>query len=205
MGLFDLFSSDTSAGDILSQGLSAFGLGGSSNMGGSPYGGLDLGVPVNYPVYSFGAPQAGPPGPGMITYAEPGNMPIQISTRALTIIPKSAYQFPLLLDYLQKRGIPWSKGVQWAWQMLKKWGPQVLSGVLGAAVVDELLQWSATKSAKRRRMNPANAKALRRSMRRLRSFDRLSARVSRQLHRGSSRRSSRSVRCYTCRKSPCVC
>jgi hypothetical protein len=86
------------------------------------------------------------------------------------------------------------------WRMLKENGPGMVVGLIGAAAMNELMVWRSTN--KRRRMNPANAKALRRSMRRLKGFDRLSARVNRQLHRGRgvSRR-----RCGTCRKSPCSC
>lgn len=53
-----------------------------------------------------------------------------------------------------------------------------------------------------RRMNPANAKALRRSVRRIKSFHKLCQ--STDIIKSRSRTSSRS-RCGTCRKSPCKC
>jgi len=60
---------------------------------------------------------------------------------------------------------------------------------------------------KRRHINPANVKALRRSVRRLDSFDRLACKVSAQLAHiktgGSTRR--RSGRCRKCRQTTCRC
>jgi len=92
------------------------------------------------------------------------------------------------------------------WRMLKMQGPGMVIGLIGAAAMNELFVWKTTH--KTRRMNPANTRALRRSLRRLKSFDRLAHRVSSQLHRGGKRRSSSrsvSVVCGTCRKSPCRC
>lgn len=90
------------------------------------------------------------------------------------------------------------------YSMLKRFGPELLisGGILTAAAVSELM----VAGAGHRRMNPANTRALRRSLRRLKSFDRLSSSVSRQLARAGtkSRRSPRS-RCGTCRKNPCSC
>jgi len=57
------------------------------------------------------------------------------------------------------------------WSMLKRFGPEVLitGGLLTAAAVNELM----VAGPGRRRMNPANVHALRRSMRRLESFHKL--------------------------------
>lgn len=57
------------------------------------------------------------------------------------------------------------------WSLLKRFGPELLvtGGLLTAAAVNELM----LAGPGRRRMNPANVKALRRSMRRLDSFHRL--------------------------------
>jgi hypothetical protein len=71
-------------------------------------------------------------------------------------------------------------------------------------VVSELVTFSTTKRARRKRMNPANTRALRRSLRRLQSFERLSSRVSQQLYRRQGMRRS-TKRCRTCRKTPCMC
>ena len=90
------------------------------------------------------------------------------------------------------------------WSMFKQFGPGI-GALIGVEALQELMVYHSTH--KRRRMNVANTKALRRSLRRLKGFDRLSHRVSRQLHRGGSRRTSRSVvqYCSTCRKNPCRC
>lgn len=91
-----------------------------------------------------------------------------------------------------------------AWRMLKTYGPSMVVGLLGQVAIQELMVWKSTH--KTRRMNVANTKALRRSVRRLKGFDRLSHRVSSQLARvGGTRRRSASRRCGTCRKSPCSC
>lgn len=73
------------------------------------------------------------------------------------------------------------------WSMLKRFGPEVLitGGLLTAAAVNELM----VAGPGHRRMNPANVKALRRSMRRLDSFHRLC--VSADRLRGSRRRGSK--------------
>lgn len=57
------------------------------------------------------------------------------------------------------------------WSLLKRFGPEILvtGGLLTAAAVNELM----VAGPGRRRMNPANVKALRRSIRRLDSFHRL--------------------------------
>jgi hypothetical protein len=90
------------------------------------------------------------------------------------------------------------------WRMLRSNGPGMVGGLIGAAALNELAVWKTTH--KGRRMNVANTRALRRSVRRLKGFDRLSHRVSAQLGRVAGRR--RSVgrsRCSSCRKSPCAC
>jgi hypothetical protein len=103
---------------------------------------------------------------------------------------RANYRIPMTVDKL--------------WSLAKSAGPQVLVGIIGAAALQELFVYHSTH--KRRRMNVANTKALRRSVRRLKGFDRLSHRVSAQLSRvgGRSRRRS-SSRCGTCRKNPCAC
>lgn len=125
--------------------------------------------------------------------------------RALPMIGRTFFQkFPNLatsLQQLRARGMNVKRSQLWS--MLKRFGPEVLvtGGLLTAAAVSELM----IAGPGHRRINVTNVRALRRSVRRLKSFDRLSATVSRQLARvgGSKRRSSR--RCGTCRKNPCSC
>lgn len=88
------------------------------------------------------------------------------------------------------------------WGMFKTFGPGI-GAMIGAEALQELMVYRSTH--KRRRMNVANTKALRRSVRRLKGFDRLSHRVSAQLGRVGGRRGRARSRCLTCRKSPCSC
>lgn len=86
------------------------------------------------------------------------------------------------------------------YSMLKRFGPEFLvsAGILTAAAVSEL----ALAGPGHRRMNPANSKALRRSMRRIKSFHRLCSTADILKSRGRRRVGSS---CGTCRKSPCRC
>jgi hypothetical protein len=86
------------------------------------------------------------------------------------------------------------------YSMLKRFGPDLLisGGILTAAAVSELM----VAGPGRRRMNPANAKALRRAAGRIRSFHKLCTHTDLLKTRG--RRSSNS-RCGTCKRSPCRC
>lgn len=87
------------------------------------------------------------------------------------------------------------------YSMLKRFGPEMLitGGILTAAAVSELIQ----AGPGRRTMNPANAKALRRAARRIKSFHKLCQHTD--LIKTRSRSRSVGSRCGTCRKSPCRC
>lgn len=82
---------------------------------------------------------------------------------------------------------------------------------LTAQEANLLFTWWATKEVarRRRRMNPGNARALRRAIRRVKSFSRLAARSSMSISRTPSfrraRRRTRVVICPTCRRDPCQC
>ena len=78
----------------------------------------------------------------------------------------------------------------------------VLLGLgLSELAANSLIAWYATKR-RYRRINPANAKALRRAARRIKSFHRLCQHTDLIKTRSRSRGFSR---CGTCRKSPCRC
>jgi hypothetical protein len=81
----------------------------------------------------------------------------------------------------------------------------VISVLLGLGLsqmaATSLIAWYATKK-KYRRMNPANAKALRRAARRIKGFHRLCQHTD--LIKTRSRSSGRG-RCGSCKKSPCRC
>jgi hypothetical protein len=89
-------------------------------------------------------------------------------------------------------------------RMIKTYGIGLVAGLIGSAALQELSIYSSTH--KRRHMNVANTRALRRSVRRLKGFEKLAHRVSAQLGRLSTRGRSRARgRCSTCRKNPCCC
>lgn len=71
------------------------------------------------------------------------------------------------------------------YSMLKRFGPEFLisGGILTAAAVNELMM----AGAGTRRMNPGNAKALRRACRRVESFHKLCVRADKLRNRGRSR------------------
>lgn len=75
------------------------------------------------------------------------------------------------------------------WSLVKRFGPEIVisGGILSAAAVNELM----VAGAGHRRMNPANVKALRRSLRRLESFHTLCQKVD-KLRRPRSRSKSKS-------------
>lgn len=194
MGIFDsvdnLFS--TAISDVS-------GLFSPNSGGGSYMGGLDLGVqsfPVNYmPQYSI---SSAPP------MEQPGAVAMPVSRSLVPKVPQAIVtRFPALAKWLFDHGLG-GGAIRQLLSMLRKWGPTALMGIMGLQAVSELVTYTATK--KRRRMNVANTKALRRGLRRLKGFERLSHRVSAQLGRAArSGRGRTRGRCVSCRKSPCVC
>lgn len=192
MGLFD----DITSG--LSDAFSSIFSGPQSNVG-QILGGLDVGssspFPVNpqvsYPIYQ----------PAPVYQNTMAGMPAVMGGigRSLARFPNLSTALVALSQQFGKRFTP-----DQLWRMLKNNGPGLVGGLIGAAALNELAVWKTTH--KSRRMNVANTRALRRSVRRLRGFDRLAHRVSSQLARvGGTRRRSASRRCGTCRSSPCRC
>jgi len=99
-----------------------------------------------------------------------------------------AQQFPSLAGFLatmQARGL--SMSPQKLWLLARRFGPSALvgMGLVAAEVLQDLFAWKAVGGGKRRRINVANSKALRRSLRRLDGFARLSQRV--MTHRAAFR------------------
>ena len=105
------------------------------------------------------------------------------------------------------RGIPTlSRAMTMIRSMSKYLAPAATAAALGIAMSDLATLIASSNRRKRRHTNPANVKALRRSMRRLGSFQKLASRVNKQLsHVGTHRRAVSRGRCNTCRKSPCSC
>lgn len=119
---------------------------------------------------------------------------VPMAARAVAAgLPAWSARFPSLWQALQRLRASGNKAsLEQLYSMLRKWGPTSLSTIIGAAAVADLVSYR--MSHKRRRMNPANTRALRRSLRRLKSFDRLSTRVSMQLSK-SCRAPRRSKKC----------
>jgi hypothetical protein len=166
-------------------------------MGGSYLNsGADL-LNYSYPAQVFNVTQnqAPPQQGGMVPSVQ------QAVTGLILSVPKWASAFPNLWGYVSRFKRP-GRAIAGLVQFLGRFGPTALAALVGAQVVSELFAYKVTH--KRRRMNPANSRALRRSLRRLHSFDRLCHRVQGQLHRSGGRSRARS-RCARCRKSPCSC
>ena len=202
MGLFDSIGNffDTAVSDVTGLFSSA---GDVSNVGGLSVPGAP--VPVTYSYSGF------PPSmPGAYPQATPTMEvagPVMQSLVRASGLPKWSALLPSLWQYVITtfpRVAP-SRAVAGLLALMRKYGPTALVSMLGAAVVNELMQYTVIK--KRRRMNVANSRALRRSMRRLKGFERLSHRVSAQLSRaaGRSGRRRRSSACPTCHKVACIC
>jgi hypothetical protein len=139
-------------------------------------------------------------------YPMAGPQPVMSAVPMIGGVARWAMQFPNLWQALQRiRGnYRVAISVDKLWGMVKSMGPGVIVGLIGQAALQELFVYHSTH--KRRRMNVANTRALRRSVRRLKGFDRLSHRVSSQLARvGGTRRRSASRKCGVCRRSPCSC
>jgi hypothetical protein len=116
---------------------------------------------------------------------------------------------PILFKMYQTLGKKYS--LAGAIGLIKKLGkffssPEAIALYIGISVSEMASLITSNAGRTRRRMNPANTRALRRSLRRLKSFDRLSSRVSAQLRGRSTRRGySKARRCGTCRSNPCSC
>lgn len=153
-------------------------------MGVSEQNFMPYSMPVSYPAQP---PQAYP--------VSAGSVPM-VAMAAATGVARWATKYPQLWQALQriKANVSKSMTIEKLWSMLKRIGPGGLSTVIGAAAVSELIMYRTVH--KRRRMNVANAKALRRGLRRLKGFDRMADRVSAQLCRtAAGRPTHRKKRC----------
>ena len=113
----------------------------------------------------------------------------QVMARTGAMVGRGFFnRFPNLataIQQLRNRGMNVKRAQLWS--MLKRFGPEVLvtGGLLTAAAVNELM----VAGPGRRRMNPGNVHALRRSMRRIESFHKLCVTADRL--RAPRRRSSK--------------
>ncbi len=125
----------------------------------------------------FPAPTASFPGVpmnsgGAVQVAAAGPIARSVVTGGAMVSRGFFSKFPALataMQQLRARGMSVKRSQLWS--MLKRFGPEALvgGGLLTAAAVSELM----VAGPGHRRMNPANVKALRRSLRRLNSFHRL--------------------------------
>ncbi len=88
---------------------------------------------------------------------------------------------------------------------VRRFGPEAAVGFFAGFVGSEVANRAVLEAAflKGRRMNPGNASALRRAVRRVESFHRLCKRAD--VIAGPRRRRSTVRRCQTCKASPCRC
>ena len=91
-------------------------------------------------------------------------------------------------------------------ELIKKAGkfftsPEAIATYLGVTVGELYTVWTYSQLKRRRRMNPANGRALRRAVRRIKSFHRMCQHTDVI----KPRRRSGSRGCFTCRKNPCAC
>jgi hypothetical protein len=156
---------------------------------------------LQYVDYDSSDMASAPPVPGPVQAAG-GGLPAIMGG----VGSKLAARFPLLYGAIQV----WrSKGVRMTteslWNLAKRFGPQMLvtAGILSVGALSELLMHHATR--KRRRMNPLNPKALRRSTRRLISFQNKACKVQAVLGGMGGARRRRRAHCFKCRRNPCVC
>lgn len=177
MGLFDL-ATDLFTGDFTS-------------LAGDLIGAGDLGLSQPTTFVSYQQPGQY----SMPLYSEIQPQPVMAAAPALAGaaagVARWASRFPNLWQAIQKVYANYRTRVtpEKLYSIMKKYGPTFLSSVIGAAAVSELLVYKSTH--KRRYMNVANTKALRRSLRRLKGFETLSHRVTAQLSRSCHRRSSK--------------
>jgi len=149
----------------------------------------------SYPSYSYGAVAQ----PAMAMTPQIAGPGIAAATSMIRF---------LVAQKLGLKSIPSLQRVmQMVRQMSKYLSPAAVAVALGLELGQLATIIAASNRRKRRHVNPANVKALRRSMRRLGSFQKLASRVNKQLsHVGSHRRGAvHRGRCSSCRKSPCSC
>lgn len=195
MGIFDdiggLFGLDqSSSGNFLSAGLDILGLGSGAVQP------VSFGSYGNYPVQQFPTMSDAYPvmaaGTAIATAAAGSNAIRMIGFKiAQKVGLKGIPSLPRMMSMVRS--------------LAKSLSPAATAVALGIGLDELATLMTASSRRKRRRMNPANASALRRSMRRLKSFDRLAARVGHQISRGRGSRRRSVGRCNTCRKNPCGC
>ena len=156
-------------------------------------------------------PQPMNPFPQIPQYPMPA--PIQAQPVGAFSVPAAAaarlgaITAPILAKIAVKLGLRARPSLTRAMEIIRKGAkllnsPEAVAVALGISVAELATLITANSARKRRRMNPANSKALRRAARRIKSFHRLCTHTD--VLRSRSRRASK-MACGTCRKSPCRC
>jgi hypothetical protein len=157
-------------------------------------------APTSYVPYS--------PPPSYPVATMPRATPVMASGQALGYSARMAASITTPILYKIYSTIGKKVSLQAAVSIIRKMGkflmsPEAIAVALGISVA-ELAQVITSASAKKRRtMNPANGKALRRAARRIKGFHRMCGTVDLLKSRG--KRSSFRSSCGTCKKSPCRC
>lgn len=165
---------------------------------------------VSYPTYSAPAYMGGyetPPG-GAPPLGQAGAAPMLVSQSNQSVMLQALGIPQILFQIAQHLGLnrmPSLRTVmKWIGRMSKFLSPALVATALGIEIAQLANLITASSKKKRRRMNVANIKALRRGVRRLEGFDRMACKVQAALGARASRRSARR-RCHRCKKSPCTC
>lgn len=117
---------------------------------------------------------------------------------------------PILAKIAVKLGLRARPSLTRAMEMIRKaakilTSPEAVATALGITVAELASLITASSARKRRRMNPANSKALRRAARRIKSFHKLCTHTDVLRGRGRGRAVASRSSCGTCKKSPCRC
>lgn len=185
------------SGDYLSA------LSGAANIGAGFFAPTPVAAPT-YGIMPYGYP---PAAPAPMATPTASTLP-QLSLGAKSLMRLLLPIITKIASFLGLKSLPTLKRVMGYIRGLAKTGlgPAAVAAALGITV-DELARLIiADKQRKRRRMNPANSKALRRAARRIRSFHRMCGHID--LLKGRSRHRAMSYagpRCSTCKKNPCRC
>lgn len=117
---------------------------------------------------------------------------------------------PILTKIAVKLGLRARPSLTRAMEMVRKaakilTSPEAVATALGITVAELATLITTSNARKRRRMNPANSKALRRAARRIKSFHKLCTHTDVLRGRGRGRAVAVRSSCGTCKKSPCRC
>lgn len=166
---------------------------------------------LSSPTPSYAAmPSYSMPQYGIVPYSQP-QAPMQAQpVGAFSVAGQAIARLtaPILAKIAVKLGLRARPSLTRAMDMVRKaakllTSPEAVAAALGITVAELATLITTSNARKRRRMNPANSKALRRAARRIKSFHRLCTHTDVLKSRG--RRFSSKSACGTCKRSPCRC